>query len=99
LVGRAYAGILGPLAFLTVLAHGLLHSASTSGTLWRAVLALAAFAVVGCIAGQIAGQIVEDTVRGRLTTELNKRSADSSIAKRADSRGGNLPRGGASVKT
>ncbi len=77
LVGRAYAGILGPLAFLTVLAHGLLHSAGTSGTMWRAVLALAAFAIVGCIAGQLAGSIVEEAVRSQLTSEIAKSAAES----------------------
>jgi hypothetical protein len=69
------------LAFLTVLAHGLIHSASAQETLWRAALALGMFAVIGCVAGQIAGRIVEDAVRGRLTTEIARRAADNPAAK------------------
>jgi membrane protein YqaA with SNARE-associated domain len=84
---------------LTVLAHGLLHAAGTQQTLWRAVLALAAFAVVGSISGQLAGWIVGEAVRDRLIGEMTKRSAEAPAATRADSRGGNLPRGGTGVKT
>jgi hypothetical protein len=69
------------LAFLTVLAQGLLHSASAQQTLWRAALALGVFAVVGCIAGQVAGRIVEDAVRGRLTEELARRAAEKPVPK------------------
>ncbi|HEX4146409.1 MAG TPA: hypothetical protein VHY91_23105 [Pirellulales bacterium] len=81
-MGRAYAGVLGPLAFSTVLAHGLIHSASAQETLWRAAVALGAFAIIGCVAGQIAGQIVEDAVRGRLTAEMAQ-SATEKPATRA----------------
>jgi hypothetical protein len=80
-VGRAYAGVLGPLAFLTVLVHGLLHSASPQATLWRACLALGTFAIIGCIAGQIAGQIVEDSVRGRLTAEIARRTTEQAATR------------------
>ena len=81
-MGRAYAGVLGPLAFLTVLAQGLVHSASAQETLWRATVALVAFAVIGCIAGQVAGWIVEDAVRGRLTAEMARRAAENPAAKK-----------------
>ena len=80
-MGRAYAGVLGPLAFLTVLAQGLVHSANAQETLWRAVVALAAFAGIGCVAGQIAGRIVEDAVRGRLTAEMTRQSTEKPVAK------------------
>jgi hypothetical protein len=98
-VGRAYAGILGPLAFLTVLAHGIFHAAGAQQTLWRATLALATFGLVGCVAGQLAGWIVEDSVRGRLTAEIAKKSAQAPAAKRADVRGATPPRAAATVKT
>ena len=81
-MGRAYAGVLGSLAFLTVIAHGLVHSASPAETLWRAALALIAFAIIGCIAGQIAGRIVEDAVRGRLTAEIARHAAEKPVAKK-----------------
>ncbi len=81
-MGRAYAGVLGPLAFLTVLAQGLIHSGGASETLWRATLALGAFGIIGCVAGQIAGQVVEDAVRGRLTAEIARRAAENTVAKK-----------------
>ena len=80
-MGRAYAGVLGPLAFVTVIAQGLIHSASAEETLWRAALALGVFAVIGCIAGQIAGRIVEDAVRGRLTAEMARRATEKPAAR------------------
>ncbi len=98
-MGRAYAGILGPLAFLTVLAHGLIHSAGAQQTLWRATLGLAAFGVVGGLAGQLAGWIVEDSVRGRLADEIAKQSAQTPAVKRTEVRGAGSPREAASVKT
>jgi hypothetical protein len=69
------------LAFTTVLAHGLIHSASAQETLWRAALALGAFAIIGCVAGQIAEQIVEDAVRGRLTAEMARRATEKPAAR------------------
>jgi hypothetical protein len=97
-VGRAYAGILGSLAFFTTLAHGLLHSAGVGQTAWRASLALLTFAFVGCIAGQLAGSIVEEAVRSQLTSEIAKKAAETTATKRADPRSGNVPRP-AGVKT
>ena len=43
-------------------------------------MALGVFAVIGCIAGQIAGRIVEDAVRGRLTAEMARRATEKSAA-------------------
>ena len=69
-MGRAYAGVLGPLAFLTVLVRSLLRSVAVETTVWQAVAALFVFAAIGALIGQIAGWIVDDSVRGRLAAEI-----------------------------
>ncbi len=65
-MARIYAGILGPLAFLTSLAHGLLHGRSTETVLLDAWCALAGFAALGCVIGWIAGRTVEEEVYRRV---------------------------------
>jgi hypothetical protein len=65
-VGRRYAGVLGLLAFVTVLTRGLVHGAAAEPTLLAAAVNLFAFAFIGYIVGQVAGWIVLDSVRSRL---------------------------------
>ncbi len=69
-VAHVYAGILGPLAFLTSLARGLIHGGPTASVLWTAWGCLLAFAAVGYLAGWVAGRTVEESVRGRIAAEL-----------------------------
>jgi hypothetical protein len=75
---------LGPLAFCTVLAEGVIHSSSARETFWRAALALGLFAAVGCVAGWIAGQIVDDAIRGRLMADMARQATDNQANRRAD---------------
>jgi NhaP-type Na+/H+ or K+/H+ antiporter len=65
-VARIFAGILGPLAFLTSLAHGMLHARSTETILLDAWCALVGFAALGCVIGWIAGRTVDEEVRRRV---------------------------------
>ncbi len=69
-MGRIYAGVLGPLALLTVLGRGLLHGGGVNGTLYAGWLALVAFAGIGYVVGKIAGGAVEASIRERLAAEL-----------------------------
>jgi hypothetical protein len=69
-VGRAYAGILGPLAFLAVLARGWKNHGGVETTLLSAWQALLAFAALGLLLGWLAGWIVDDSVRSRVAAEL-----------------------------
>jgi hypothetical protein len=69
-VAHVYAGILGPLAFLTSLARGALHGGSTQSVLWTAWCSLLVFAAVGYLVGWVAGMTVEESVRGRISAEL-----------------------------
>ena len=65
-MGRTYAGILGLLALLASVAHGLLHGRSTDTILLEAWLGLVGFAALGGVLGWIAGRIVEEEVRSRM---------------------------------
>jgi hypothetical protein len=69
-VAHVYAGILGPLAFLTSLARGFVHGGGTQSVLWTAWWSLLAFAAVGYVVGWVAGKTVEQSVHGRIKAEL-----------------------------
>jgi hypothetical protein len=71
-MGRAYAGILGPLAFALVIARSAASGGGMEATLLAASLALFAFAAVGYLAGQMADYLVRDTVR----TQFQRAMAD-----------------------
>ncbi len=71
-MARIYAGILGPLAFLTSLAHGLMHGGGVS-ILMTAWCCLLLFAAIGFIVGGVADRIVADSVEGRIQRELAAR--------------------------
>lgn len=69
-MSRAYGGILGPLALITVLTREFSSSAGASTKLFHAWLALVVFAVLGSIIGYLAGRIVEDSVRAQISAEM-----------------------------
>jgi len=62
-MGRAFAGTLGPLAFACVVARGLVAGSGVEGTLATASAALYVFAIIGYIVGQLADFLVNDSVR------------------------------------
>ena len=72
-MGRTYAGILGPLAFSTVLSRALINGSTSLVALQTATLCLFVFAAIGYVAGQIAQTIVSDVVRARFDEELASR--------------------------
>ena len=74
-MGRMYAGILGPVAFETILARGLIDAGGAEATARIATLCLFAFAAIGYLAGRVADQIVTDSVRARFHEELQAREA------------------------
>jgi hypothetical protein len=75
-MGRTYAGILGPLAMVVIICRGLKDSAGLEGTLTLAIVALAIYAVVGSIVGQIAQATVDESVRLKIERQLNPPDAD-----------------------
>jgi len=71
-VARIYAGILGPLAFLTSLAHGALHGRQADVVLLDAWHALLGFAALGCVIGWLAERMVEEEVLARISSRAGK---------------------------
>lgn len=69
-MGRAYAGILGVLAFSTTVLRGAISGSSPPDTLLSATIVLFAFAGIGLLAGWVAETTVEEAVRTRFQTEL-----------------------------
>ena len=69
-MGRAYAGILGPLAFALVCARGVLATGGMEATLLAAMAALFVFAGIGYLAGQTADYLVRESVRTQFQTAM-----------------------------
>ena len=76
-MGRTYAGILGPLAFTTVLLRGLSLAAGVEPTLKLAMLCLFGFAIVGFVVGNIAEATIVESVRTKFETELQARGGET----------------------
>ncbi len=69
-MGRNYAGILGPVAFATVVARGLLDGSGLEPTLKLACVCLFGFAALGYVIGQIGGRVVSDSVKAQFDKQL-----------------------------
>jgi hypothetical protein len=74
-LGRAYAGILGPLAFIAVLIRGWRLGWPAESILLAAWLAFVALALVGLVIGWLGAWIVDDSVRARMLAEMAAREA------------------------
>jgi hypothetical protein len=73
-MGHRYAGILGLVAFATVVARGTIHAASAEAVFTQAVIALFAFAAAGYILGRIAEQTLGDALKAHFEIERAKLS-------------------------
>jgi hypothetical protein len=62
-MGRAYAGVPGPLAFALCVARGIAAGSGIEGMLLAASAALFVFAAMGYLLGQTADYLVSDSVR------------------------------------
>ena len=69
-MGRTYAGILGPLAFVIVVARGVWAASGVEATLGIACGAMFLFALLGLIAGQLADYLVRESVRTQFQTAM-----------------------------
>lgn len=69
-MARIYAGILGPVAFLTALARGFLLGEEAQRSVFAAWCALWCFAAAGYVVGWIAERTIEQSVRDRISREL-----------------------------
>jgi hypothetical protein len=86
-MGRTYAGVLGPIAFVTVLTRSLIGGGSADSTLSTAILCLFGFAALGFVVGQVAELVVWDAVRSRLHRELANTPATKTGRRTADEQG------------
>ena len=75
-MGRFYAGILGPLAMTVIICRGIKDSAGLEGTLTLAIVALAIYAMIGSVLGQIAQATIDESVRLKIEQQLALPAAD-----------------------
>ena len=78
-MGRAYAGILGLLAFGTVIARNLVDGGSVESAMIYASLALFAFAALGFVIGVLAERIVVEAITTRLRTAYRTHDASPAV--------------------
>ena len=69
-MGRAYAGILGPLAFALTIARGASAGSGVEGTILAASAAMLLFATMGYLIGQTADYLVNDSVRSQFQAAM-----------------------------
>lgn len=73
-MGPSYAGILGSLAFVIVILRGALHGYAAEGTIKLSILMMFVFAAIGYIVGRVASNTVRDSIRARVTREIESLS-------------------------
>jgi hypothetical protein len=69
-MGRIYAGILGPLAMAIIICRGIKDASGIESTLTLAIVALAVYAIVGSVLGQIAQATVDESVQRKIEQQL-----------------------------
>jgi len=67
---RSYGGILGLVAFATVIGRGMVALSSIESVIQMAAVAMFLFAALGWIVGNIAARIVDESVRQKVNAEL-----------------------------
>jgi hypothetical protein len=72
-MGSSYAGILGPIAFVSMLARGIVGGSSTDSVLLSSTVCLIAFAAIGYVIGRLADQTVLESVKQRFDREIKAR--------------------------
>ena len=80
-MGRGYAGILGPLAFLIAIARGMFAGSGVEGTVLAASAYLFVFAAVGYVVGQTADYLVSDSVRAQFQIAMAEWEAKTNAQK------------------
>lgn len=75
-MGRAYAGVLGPLAFATITLRGVLHHAGGLSTIKLATVSLVLFTAIGYVIGAIAESTVRESVLSQFQDGLTETSED-----------------------
>jgi hypothetical protein len=73
-VARAYAGILGYVAWAVVFFRGVKEGGAIEGVALTAAIHLVVFAAIGAVIGWLATTTVDDAVRNRLAAEIAART-------------------------
>ena len=74
-MGRAYAGVLAPLALILMIARGLLHGGSVEQILPTALVAFWVFLFVGSAIGRLAGWFVDQSIREDLARHIESKTS------------------------
>jgi len=69
-VGRHYAGVLGSIAFTTIVVRGLIEGAGVESTLRAAAISTVLFTAIGYVVGRMAGWIVLESVRQQMAAAI-----------------------------
>ena len=76
-MGRIFAGTLGLLAFITMLARGMTSGSAGGSLMLCAVVSMFAFAGIGWIAGTIAQSTIDEAVRRQFDAEVAASEAEA----------------------
>ena len=74
-MGQTYAGILGPLAFITILTRSVINNSSVESTMMIATVCLFLFAAIGFLVGQVADSIVLEAGKTNFDRDLAAQQA------------------------
>ena len=77
-MAQRYAGILGLIAFSTIVLRGVIAGHDPESTLLTATIGLFAFAAAGWLLGTIAQSTVEQSVRQRFEAGMKEAEAEAS---------------------
>jgi hypothetical protein len=72
-MGRAYAAVLGPLAFATITLRGVMHHAGVLSTIKLATVTLVLFTAFGYLVGAIAELTVRESVLSHFQSGLTEK--------------------------
>ncbi|HVX15850.1 MAG TPA: hypothetical protein VHC22_32000 [Pirellulales bacterium] len=79
-MARSYGGILGLLAFTTVIARGCIHGGGADSTLFAAWLGLLIAYPLGCVVGALAERILLESIHVQFAAEIAAREAKGSAS-------------------
>jgi hypothetical protein len=86
-MGPSYAGILGPIAFVTTLVRGVIGGGGADQALVSSAIHLLAFAAIGYVLGRVAEYVVLESVRQRFDRDLKAREQGASATLRMPATG------------
>lgn len=90
-MGRAYAGILGPIAFVTVVARAVIGGGNAQNALLSAMVALFAFAVIGYVVGMVAERVVVEGVEARIRHQWQATQTGESAGSKPEANANSRP--------